>query len=158
VAVPKNHLTRLEQVLIAAKLKPISFSLAITALQPPGRNGASSVLALAVGENAVDLQLSADGGLVALRELPGVIAVDGARRRVDADLLRREIRLTRGQAPQEFSDSIKPIRVFGRAEWSQALADAIAPVAKRLGLSVEVKSGGKAGGQVPPASVLAAQQ
>ena len=36
VGIPKNHLVLLEQALRAAKLKPVSFSLGIAALQPRG--------------------------------------------------------------------------------------------------------------------------
>src|SRR5512136_518676 len=38
--IPRNHLALLEQALRAAKLKPVSFGLGITALQPAGSNGA----------------------------------------------------------------------------------------------------------------------
>ena len=34
IGIPRNHVERLEAVLRAAKLKPISFSIGITALQP----------------------------------------------------------------------------------------------------------------------------
>jgi len=140
VAIPRNHLTRLEEVLVAARLKPISFSPGIVALQPPPAAGAEGVLTLLAGENNVDLQVTSGGGLVALRSLQGAIEVDGAGRQIDVDLLNREIRLTLGQIPQECSRKISKVRVFGRPPWRQALADAIAPIAKRLGLQTEVRS------------------
>jgi len=166
VAIPKNYLARLEEVLIAARLKPVHFSLVIAALQPPRSEGSEGILALAAGENNVDLQVTCGGGVVALRALQGAIEMDGAKRQIDTDLLVREIRLTLGQLPKEFSEMITKIRVFGRSEWRQALADAIAPNVKRLGLQLEVRSALQADGvgtavpaqeNAPPALVMAAR-
>jgi len=140
VAIPKNYLARLEEVLVAARLNPLHFSLVVAALQPPRNEGSEGILALVAGETNVDLQVTCGGGVVALRALQGAIEIDGARRQIDADLLNREIRLTLGQLPGELSRTITKIRVFGRLEWRQPLADAIAACAKRLGLQVEARS------------------
>src|SRR5438874_1989464 len=51
--VTKSHLTLLEEALRAAKLKPISFSLGIAALQPPVTGAANGMLALVIGETHV---------------------------------------------------------------------------------------------------------
>jgi Tfp pilus assembly PilM family ATPase len=51
VGVPRNHVERLERVLRAARLKPVSFSLGITALQPAGEEPNAGVLALVLGEH-----------------------------------------------------------------------------------------------------------
>jgi hypothetical protein len=166
VAIPKNYLVRLEEVLTAARLKPVSFSLVVAALQPPSSDGSEGVLALVAGDNSVDVQVTSGGGVVALRALQGAIEVDGAERQIDTDLLVREIRLTLGQLPKEFGETITRIRVFGRSEWRQPLADAIAPSVKRLGLQLEVRSALQADGvgtMVPvqenasPALVMAAR-
>ena len=114
VAIPKNHLARLEEILVAARLRPAGFSLVVAALQPPASDGSEGVLALVAGENGVDLQVTSGGGVVALRALPDAIEMDGANRNIDADALIREIRLTLGQLPREFSETVKQIRVFGR--------------------------------------------
>jgi hypothetical protein len=140
VGIPKNHLVRLGAVLTAARLKPVSFSLLVTALQPPQFPGSEGVLSLVAGENNVDLQVTCGGGVLVLRSLLDAIEMDGSRRQVDTDQLGRELRLTLGQIPQEFNGAITRIRLFGRSEWRQSLADAVAPVAKRLGLPVEVRS------------------
>jgi hypothetical protein len=166
VAIPKNHLARLEEILVAARLRPAGFSLLVAALQPPASDGSEGVLTLVAGENGVDLQVTNGGGVVALRALPDAIEMDGANRNIDADALIREIRLTLGQLPREFSDTVKQIRVFGRQEWRQPLADAIAPGAKRLGLLVEMRPVHQADGigslisaaeNVSPALVMAAR-
>ncbi|MGH9592639.1 MAG: hypothetical protein ACRD5L_06070, partial [Bryobacteraceae bacterium] len=74
-----SQLDALEKVLVAAKLKPVSFALGLTALQPPpavaGTNAegaaaadsrAPGILALAIGENQVSLQITCGGGVAAL--------------------------------------------------------------------------------------------
>jgi hypothetical protein len=73
-----GQLTALENVLAAAKLKPVSFALGISALQPPaGKN--PGTLALVVGETNVGMQLTAGGGVAALRALEDADAASCTR-------------------------------------------------------------------------------
>ena len=123
VGIPKSHLTRLEQVLRAAKLKPVSFSLGITALQPAQVAGGRDVLALAVGESHVDLQVSNGGGVAALRALEGALEIEGSERSLHADVVAREVRITLGQLPAELREAVHSIRVFGPRELAQQLVD-----------------------------------
>ena len=71
--IPITHIAALEKVLAAAKLKPVSFALGLTALQPPADEKSNGVLALAVGESTVSLQITCGGGVAALRALEGAI-------------------------------------------------------------------------------------
>ena len=93
--IPNGQLATLEQVLAAAKLKPVSFAHVLAALQPagavwaappsgrsanlpsqagtPGDN--SGVLALAIGESQVGLQITCGGGVAALRTLEGAVEI-----------------------------------------------------------------------------------
>ena len=73
VGIPKSHLALLDQALRAAKLKPVSFSLGITALQPPEAPSSNGVLALVIGESHVALQVTCGGGVAALRALEGAL-------------------------------------------------------------------------------------
>lgn len=139
VAMQKNQQVRLEQVLMAAQLKPVSFTLLISALQPQAEKGSEGVLALVVGEASVDLQVTCGGGTMVLRSLHGVVDSDGAERRVDADFLNREIRLTLSQLPEEFRKAVTVIKVFGRPDRIQPLVRAIMPCATRLGLRIEMR-------------------
>src|SRR6185295_18319045 len=54
VAVPRNQLAQLEKALRAAQLRPVSFTLGITALHNADQESSQGVLALAIGENSVD--------------------------------------------------------------------------------------------------------
>ncbi len=87
-AVSKSQIEPLIAVLAAAKLKPVSFSLGLSALQPPGaKNG---VLALVVGETGVGLQITCNGGVAALRGFEGTVENEGSRRTLQAGVVARE--------------------------------------------------------------------
>ena len=157
VGIPRTHLTMLESALRAAKLKPVSFSLGIVALQPPGASGSNGVLALAIGENAVGLQVTCGGGVAALRSLEGAIEVAAGRRVLHADHVAREARITLGQLPTELLDSIKRVRIFGPRDLAQQLADEIELRLEPMGLKVEVVSKyapDEFGVQLPPEAVV----
>ena len=137
--IPNAQLTALEQVLAAAKLKPVSFSLGLTALQPPGGATSGGVLALAIGESQVGLQITR-GGVAALRALEGAIEDEAGRRGLHADLVAREARITLGQLPEELRDAVKRIRIFGPRELAQQLADEMELRFEPMGLKVEIVS------------------
>ncbi|MGA9776658.1 MAG: hypothetical protein ACLPRE_11770 [Limisphaerales bacterium] len=137
--IPNAQLTALEEVLASAKLKPVSFSLGLTALQPPGGETSGGVLALAIGESQVGLQITR-GGVAALRALEGAIEDEAGRRELHADLVAREARITLGQLPAELRDAIKRIRIFGPHELAQQLADEMELRFEPMGLKVEIVS------------------
>src|SRR5207245_3210351 len=105
VGIPRNHLTLLEQALRAAKLKPVSCSLGMAALQPARAETSNGVLALAIGEAHVGLQSTCGGGVAALRMLEGGLETEGSKRLLRADVIARETRITLGQLPAELRDS-----------------------------------------------------
>ena len=110
--IPKNHLAALEQSLGSAKLKPLSFSLGITALQPAGAAQDGGVLALAIGESQVALQITSGGGIAALRALEGALEPQAGQRVLDADLVAREARITRTEAMRSRLTAAKPASVL----------------------------------------------
>ena len=136
--ISNGQLATLEQVLVAAKLKPVSFTLGLSALQPPGAESSKGVLALAVGESTVSLQITCGGGVAALRALEGAIENEGGRRALHPDLVARESRITLGQLPAGLRDSVKRIRIFGPRELAQQLADEMELRFEPMGLGVEV--------------------
>src|SRR5438874_2611263 len=52
VAIPRDHVLRLEKALKAARLKVLSFSVAVSALQAADSAGAEGTLALALGDTS----------------------------------------------------------------------------------------------------------
>jgi len=167
--IPGTHLARLEQVLAAAKLKPVSFALGLAALQPAGQPLAArfdSGLALAIGESQVGLLVAANGGVVALRSLEGAVTDEGSQRVLNTELVSREVRITLGQLPGELRDTVKRIRIFGPQPLARQLADALETRGSTLGVQVEVcsapASAGASGPMAPgvsssPAFSLAAE-
>jgi hypothetical protein len=137
VGVPRNQLALLEKVLRAAKLKPVSFGLSITALQPAGSGSAPGTLALALGESHVGLQITGGGGVASLRALEGAIELEGSRRVLHPDLVAREARITLGQLPAELRDAVRGIRVFGPRDLAQQLADEVELRLESMGLKAE---------------------
>lgn len=139
VAIPKSHLTLLEKTLKAAQLRPVSFSLGIAALQDLKTDPSAGVLSLVVGEHGVELQVSSGGGVAALRALEGLVEANGFEKHIDADLVVREIKITLGQLPKELRETIRKIKVFGRAELAQRL---VSDLKSRLeGMRLEVVLG-----------------
>ena len=135
--IPKAHLEALEQILAAAKLKPASFALGISALQAAGDEKSGGVLALAIGESNVCLQVTTGGGVTALRALEGAIETEGSHRTLHSDVIAREARVTLGQLPGELREQVKRIRVFGPRELAQQLADELELRFEPMGLKVE---------------------
>ncbi len=136
VGIPKNHLAALEQALRAAKLKPLSFSLGIAALQPAVAQ-AGGVLALAIGESHVALQITSGGGIAALRALEGALELEGSERVLRPELVAREARITLGQLPAEIRDNVRSLRVFGPRDRAQQLVDELDLRLEATGLKAE---------------------
>ena len=138
--IPNTHLAALENILAAAKLKPVSFASPISALQFPGDEKSVGVLALAIGERNVSLQISAGGGVVALRSLEGAVEDEAGRRVLHANVVARETRITLGQLPSALRDVVKSIRIFGPRELAQPLADELELRFEPMGIKVELVS------------------
>jgi hypothetical protein len=137
IAVPRNHLIRLEEVLIAAQLRPASFSLGMTALQPADAESADGVLTLVPGEDNIRMQLSLGGGIAVLRTIVGAFDFTGAERRLQADHVLREMRITLGQLDQQLRDAVRLVRVLGNSDDAEELAEVLQPKLQEQGLAVE---------------------
>jgi hypothetical protein len=135
--IPKTHISALMAVLRAAKLKPVSLSLGIAALEPAGGDGAAGELGLAIGETHVALQITYGRGVAALRALEGALEMEGAQRVLHADLVAREARITLGQLPPELRQAVRRVRVFGPPGLARQLADEMELRFESMGLEVE---------------------
>lgn len=138
LAIPRNHLATLEAALKAAQLKPLTFSLGITALESTGKDSSPGGLTLALSSNSIELLVVAGGGIVALRSLDGAVETDGAQKHIDADLVAREIRITLGQLPATLGEGVRQVRVYGRGELARHFVDDISPRLESMGLKVEL--------------------
>jgi len=138
IGIPRAQVDSLEAVLRGAQLKPVSFSLGLAALQPPKSDASNGVLAFAIGENHVGLQISCGEGIAALRTLEGMIDTDGGQRRLHADVIAREARITLAQLPAAIRASVRRVRVFGPRDLGQQLTDELELRLEALGLEFEL--------------------
>jgi len=145
VAIPKDHLVRLEKALNAARLKPVTFGLGIAELQAPDQESSAGVLALVIGESSVALEVCCGGGVAALRTLEGALETQGGPKRPYADVVARECRITLGQLPADLRQAIQRLRVFGRGDLARQLVEEIRPRVESMGLKVELVTGYPAG-------------
>jgi hypothetical protein len=163
-AVPRDHVVRIEAVLAAAQLRPISFSLGLTSL-PPGRGGgAEPVLSLVPGATGVGLLVSANGGVASLRALEGVYELEAGGRALRTEVLSRELRITMGQLPGDLGANLRRLRILGKGDAARELEESVRARAAALGLQVEYSPEFKpgdvpvalpAGTQMSPALCLA---
>ncbi len=137
IGIPSNHIATLENVLEKARLKPLSFSLGITALQSPDTESSHGVLALAIGQTDVNLQITVHGGVAALRALEGALETEAGRHILNADLVAREIRITLGQLPAAVRETVRRVRVFGPTDLARQLADELELRLESYGLDIE---------------------
>jgi hypothetical protein len=137
VAIPRDRLSRLESVLQAAQLRPVGFSLGIAALQRAEAEPEQGVLALAPSENSVNLQISCGGGVAALRTVEGAFEAEGGARQFQADHVLRELRITLGQLPSDVRESVRRVRIFGRNDATEEIAEELDPRVASLGIRVE---------------------
>jgi hypothetical protein len=94
-------------------------------------------MALAIGESHVGLQVTAGGGVAALRALEGALEAEGSQRVLHADLVAREARITLGQLPAELRETVRRIRVFGPRDLARQLVDEMELRLDAAGLKVE---------------------
>jgi hypothetical protein len=137
LAVPRNHLNILERVLRAAKLKPLAFAMGISAVQSPSQQAPQRVLTLALSSHGLELQVTGGGGVIALRSLDAAVELEGARRKVSADLVARELRITLGQLPGGFAEASGPIKIFGNEQTTRPFITEISPRLTAMGMRIE---------------------
>lgn len=135
VGIPREHVTRLEAVLQTAQLRPVTFSLGLTALQPA--EAMDGTLALLPGDSTVGMQITCGGGVANLRTLDGAYEQVGAERELQSEHVARELRITLGQLPSAVRDGMKRVRVFGRSEAATQLAEELRGSAQDSGLKIE---------------------
>lgn len=139
VAIPRDHITRLQEALESIGLRPLSFSLGLAALQPVAESEtAGGVVALVPGEKGAGLQVTAQGGAAALRLLEGAFEQEGPERRVQKDYVARELRITLGQLPDDARGAVRNLKVFGNDEVAEELYEQIRPRAEALGLRAQL--------------------
>ncbi len=138
VAVPRSQIEQIERTLKAAQLRPASITLGVTVLQRADKDSAHGVMALVLGDGSVDVQITCAGGVAVLRSLDNVFESESVQNRLSTDLLLREIKITLGQLPGDFRDTVRRVRVFGRGEPARRFLSEAAPRLEAMGMKVEL--------------------
>ncbi|HOW68190.1 MAG TPA: hypothetical protein P5055_12870 [Candidatus Paceibacterota bacterium] len=137
VAVPREHVTRLETILRAANLKPVSFTLGIVSFPLPSADANESLVVLAPGDNSVGLEVHTGGGPAALRAIEGAYEIAGGDKRILADHVARELRITLGQLPSDVRDSIRRLSILGPSDAAEELTETLGPLIESLDLDIQ---------------------
>lgn len=141
VGVPRAQVDAIEKAIRAAQLRPVSFTLGLPAMQPEDDSDAEGVLALAIGETQVSVQLTLGKGIAALRVLEGGLDLEGSQRTLKADVIAREIRITLGQLSPEMRAAVRRVRIFGPRDLAHRLGDEIDLRLESLNLEVDIPRG-----------------
>jgi hypothetical protein len=136
IAIPRENLAALQKALKAARLRPVSFSLGLPALQKPDPAPTEVSVALRLGESSVELQVTCGGGIAALRALQGAVEQDGVRKRPYVDVVARDLRITLGQLPAELRENVRVLKIFGNGDGAGRFVDDLASRARLMGLDV----------------------
>lgn len=137
VALPADRVAQVEQVLRAARLNPVSFTLAFPALAATSAGSADRAVTLAVGDSGVALAVGSGAGFAAMRMLGGVLDHGGGNVAVRADAVARELRVTLGQLDPGLRGRLERVRVVGPGAAADRLATDLQARAAVLGLVME---------------------
>ena len=141
-ALSQTRLASLERWAGAARLKLVGVSSTLCELQPAGDPASEGVVALHLGSGPgpVTLQVSAGGGVLALRSFEGVSEDASGQPALHADSVAREVRITLGQLPEPWNDAIRKVLIFGPQALAESLAGALSSRWAVSGFRVEVRS------------------
>ena len=149
VAIPRNHVVLLEKALKAARLKPVSFSLAVTSVQTA--DAETTGISLWVSDSIVELQVISGDGIVAVRSIQSHADTEAGSKAIDVDALAREIKITLGQLPRSIGQLVRKVRLFGRAELTKGLLKELRGRVEVMGLEAELGTGQRINGFTLPA-------
>lgn len=136
LAVANDQVGHFEAVLAAAQLRPVRLSPAIAALPGAIPSEPDGVVTVTVGDVGVAVLVAAGGGIVSLRMLNNVFESESSERRLLADVVMRELRITLSQLPADLQAQIRELRILGPGSTTDHFANEVEPRAQRLGLTV----------------------
>jgi hypothetical protein len=138
-AVPHDRIDRIQNVLLAARLRPISISLDALTLSSPDALDSNGTLNLVGSPASLSLSVVAGEGLAALR----TIDVSGDPTAPPTgplpETVLREIRITLGMLPPPLRDQVTRARLFGNHTVVNALAAGLEKPLRSSNLQLETR-------------------
>jgi hypothetical protein len=139
LAVRKDQLDRLADVLRFAGLKPVSFSLGLAALPGAMETDAEGCMTLVVEPKGASLLIAAGGGIAAFRTLEASIDSENGEAVVNGAALARELRITFEQVPPVLRQDIRRLVLRGHEQMVRQLAEILGPWAADSGLTLDAQ-------------------
>ena len=137
-AVANKHLNAMRKAFKAARLRPVSITLGTTSLHTGRKLPSEGTIAMHIGEDGIELQVTMGGGVAALRALDDAL-IDGPEgKTLDAEAIVKEIRITLGHLAPDVRSSITKARIFGRPFTIEPLVNELRRPLGLLGIEVEV--------------------
>lgn len=137
LAVRREQVARLVEVLRAAGLKPLSCSLGLPLLADAVPATGPGRMTLWIEGAGATLMVAAGGGVASFRALEAFIESEAGERVVNTAALMRELRITVEQLPAALRAEIKLLSVRGEAAAVGALAGGLGSWADDAGLSID---------------------
>ncbi|MBX3744885.1 MAG: pilus assembly protein PilM [Verrucomicrobiae bacterium] len=137
VAVTRDHVARLEEVLAAAQLRPVTFSSGLAALPRMAESPDEGTMTLLPDDGGLGVLVTYGGGMAVLRRVEGVYETESGGPALRPDVLTRELRITLGQLPTSVRAGLRRVRVFGGDEAVEELFEEMQLKAASWKLSVE---------------------
>lgn len=148
----RDHVARIESMLRAAQLRPVSLTLGLAALETSAGPDAV-VLSLVPGEEHLDLRVTCGNGIALLRAIntpSGDLAAPGIAK---PDPLVRDLRITLGQLPPPLGEALRQVLVVGSGTAARDLVHRLEERFSEDGLQVTwvgEPAAGSLGVKLPP--------
>lgn len=137
LAVRQEQLARLDTILRAAGLKPVSFTLGLAALPHALGTAEAGRVTLLVEPRGATLLIAAGGGIATLRTLEATIDSEVGENVVNAPALARELRISLEQLPADLRASLTHLSLRGEPAMVATLVPTLSPWARDAGLYFE---------------------
>lgn len=137
IAVARDHIVKLEQILRAAKLTPQAFSIGLPLLHEAAANKPQAGVTLGIEGSHIGLLVATGGGIAALRTLATCVEESESGPRIDTESLARELRISLGQLPADVRETIDQLNILGGKAAADMLAAGIQSRAAGMGLATE---------------------
>lgn len=137
LAVRRDQVARLVEVLRGAGLKPLSCTPGLPSLPDAVPATGPGRVTLWIEGTGATLMVAAGGGVAAFRALEAFIESEAGERVVNTAALMRELRITLEQLPAALRAEVKALSVRGDAEAVGSLSGALGSWAADAGLSID---------------------
>ncbi len=138
LAVRREQVARLSEILKSAGLKPVSYTLGLAAMPGVVTPDGKGRIILSVEPKGATLLISAGGGIAAFRTMEATIDSDAGEMVVNGPALARELRITFEQMPAGLRDDVRQLVLQGDPALTGKLAGILGEWAREAGLSIEV--------------------